>query len=49
MAEALIILLAVATVVGVFFVVLFSPLARREHRLNAKKACQPRRGPPRFP
>jgi hypothetical protein len=37
MAETLFILLAVATVIGVFFLVLFSILARREHRLKTIK------------
>jgi hypothetical protein len=49
MAEGFIILLAIATVVGVFFLVLFSILSRREHCLNAKKAYQPRKSPPRMP
>jgi hypothetical protein len=42
MAEALIILLAVAGVVGIFFLVIFSLLARREHRLKTTR----RHGPP---
>jgi hypothetical protein len=37
MAEALVILVSLATVVGVSFLVLFSLLARREHRLRTTK------------
>lgn len=37
MAEALLILVSLATVVGVSFLVLFSLLARREHRLRTTK------------
>ena len=47
MAEALIILLAVASVVGVFFLVLFSLLARREHRWKTTtRHAQPKREGP---
>jgi hypothetical protein len=37
MADALFILVAIATVVGVFFLVVFSLLARREHRSKTTK------------
>src|SRR5262245_40811414 len=37
MAEALFMLVTIATVVGVFFLTVFSLLARREHRLRTTK------------
>lgn len=50
MAESLAILLAAATVVGVIFLVLFTLLARREHRLKTtRRHVSPQvDGPPRL-